>query len=95
MISTILIVWRLTHLLYGESGPYDILGKLRDNLGVYYDEQSLCQGKNEVAKAFCCFWCLSIWVAFVVVLVRKHKLEDTWALSAGAIALQRFIYGSK
>lgn len=83
-----LATWRLSHLLSQERGPYDLLGKLRDWAGVYYDEQSACQGKTELASALCCIWCTSFWVGLL--LARGNPVKAL-AYSAGAILLDKAV----
>lgn len=90
-----LMVWRVSALLTAERGPFDLLGKLRDAVGVYYDEMSQCQGKNEVAKALCCIRCTSVWVGLLAGLL---FFPGAWllyglALSAGAIVVERVVNG--
>jgi len=77
-----LAVWRVTHLLTSEAGPWDVLDHLRTRLG-----------NNFLQGLFDCFYCLSLWVAIGFALV----LGGTWkaalfvwpALSGGAILLER------
>jgi len=90
-----LMVWRVSALLTAERGPYDLLGKFRDVVGVGYDEMSQCQGKNEVSKALCCIRCTSLWVGLVAALL---FFPGAWllyglALSAGAIVVERVVNG--
>ena len=90
---SILATWRLSHLLMAESGPGDILGRLRDRIGVAYDEASAPYGKNIIASAFVCLWCLSVWVGWGVALV---VMPGQWflgglALSAGAIVVNKVV----
>ena len=90
---SILAVWRISNLLVNEQGPGDVLGLLRDRIGVAYDEHSRAYGKNILASAFTCIWCLSVWVGWGVALVTA---PDQWflsglAYSAGAILLDRVI----
>ena len=51
-IISALAVWRLTHLLGKEDGPFDIIYLMRQkaNTGFF-------------AKLLDCFYCLSIWIA--------------------------------
>lgn len=90
-----LVVWRVSSLLTHERGPFDVFGKLRDRLGIYYDEASQCQGRNEVARALCCLWCTSVWVALIAALLffREQWIVYTLALSAGAIGIERIVHG--
>ena len=78
----ILVVWRITHLLQAEDGPWDIVVRLRRRAG-----DGFC------GKLLDCFYCLSLWVAFPVALGLGHGWADRlllWpALSGGAILLER------
>lgn len=47
-----LVVWRLTHLLSKEDGPWDIIFKLRKAAGAGF-----------FGSLLDCFYCLSIWIA--------------------------------
>lgn len=91
LATGVLLTWRITSLLNNESGPFDIFGQVRDLIGVEYDQLSRCQGQNEVAKAVCCTWCLSIWVAFAIVLLRRESVFNALVYSAGAILVETFI----
>jgi len=78
----ILAVWRITHLLGVENGPWNVFGYLRRQFATGFWSSLLG-----------CFYCLSLWVAAPFTLL----LTDAWrerlllwpALSAGAILLQR------
>ena len=82
LILAVLTVWRITHLLHGEDGPWDLVVKLRRMAG-----EGFCGSLLD------CFYCLSIWVALPV----AAGIGSTWmerlllwpALSAGAILLER------
>jgi hypothetical protein len=75
-------VWRVTHLLHAEDGPWDLLARLRR-----------LAGDSVLGKALDCFYCLSIWTA----LPFAGWLGSTWkaklllwpALSGAAILLER------
>jgi len=77
-----LAVWRISHLLAMEDGPWDFLLDLRRLLG-----------RSVVGKLMDCFYCLSLWVSLPFALVigstRKEQLMLWPALSAGAIFLER------
>ena len=79
---SVLCVWRITHLLYTEDGPGDLLVRLRR-----------FAGSGFAGKLLDCFYCLSLWVAApLAFLVPETRLERVlwWpALSAGAILLER------
>ena len=82
LVIGILVVWRITHLFYGEDGPGDVFVRLRR-----------ATGEGFWGSLLDCFYCLSVWVA----LPLAYWLGDTWkhrlllwpALSAGAIMLER------
>jgi len=78
----VLGVWRLTHLLQAEDGPWDIVVRLRRFAG-----QSIWGSLLD------CFYCLSLWVAlpFALGIGETHKEKTLlWlALSGGAILLER------
>jgi hypothetical protein len=75
-------VWRLTHLLNAEDGPWNMLTRMRKRAG-----------NGALGKMLDCFYCLSVWVALPV----AAALGTTWkerillwpALSGAAILLER------
>ena len=77
-----LAVWRVTHLLNAEDGPWEMSVRLRR-----------WGGDGFFGEALDCFLCLSLWVAAPVAAMVSHgPLSDVlfWlALSAGAILLER------
>jgi Protein of unknown function (DUF1360) len=52
-IISILVVWRITHLLGKEDGPFDLVFVLRKKAG-----------EGFFGNLLDCFYCLSIWTAF-------------------------------
>ena len=78
----ILSVWRITHLLYGEDGPWNLFVLLRRRLGDGFWGELLD-----------CFYCLSLWIAvpfaFLLGADWTERLLLVPALSAGAIMLER------
>jgi hypothetical protein len=77
-----LAVWRVTHLVVYEDGPWEVLARLRRRLGSGF-WSSLVD----------CHYCLSLWVAAPVTLVFKPSLAEyplVWlALSGAACLLER------
>lgn len=61
----ILATWRVTSLLSSEGGPYAIFDRLRQRVGVRYDQDGIPYGLNEAAKGLVCPWCLSVWIGAV------------------------------
>jgi hypothetical protein len=79
---SILVVWRISHLFWGEDGPWKLLARFRRRLGDSFAGQLLD-----------CFYCLSVWVAAPLAWWIGPTWEDRvllWpALSAGAILIER------
>lgn len=82
LLLGILSVWRITHLLHAEDGPWDLVVRLRRTAGAGFWGHVLN-----------CFYCLSVWIAapFAIYLGEKQGERILlWpALSAGAILLER------
>lgn len=78
----ILSVWRITHLLHAEDGPWHVVVRLRRRAGEGFWGQLLD-----------CFYCLSVWIAAPLAFFLGDKPSERillWpALSAGAILLER------
>jgi hypothetical protein len=81
-VLTVLTVWRITHLLQAEDGPWDVVVHLRRTAGAGF-----------WGKLLDCFYCLSVWVAApLAVLLGKSWWERAllWpSLSAGASLLEQ------
>ena len=77
----VLAVWRVTHLLHVEHGPWGALTRLRS-----------AAARIGLGDLFACFYCLSLWIAAPA----AWWLGATWpgrliawlALSAGAILVE-------
>jgi len=82
LILGVLAVWRITHLLQAEDGPWDIVVSLRK-----------LAGQSILGKLLDCFYCLSLWVAAPLAWwlgdTWKHRLLLWPALSGAAILLER------
>ena len=87
LVAGVLAVWRITHLLALEDGPFDTVLRLRRALG-----------DGTLGHLMDCFYCLSLWVGLAVAvgidaLGATHSAGATllmWpALSGGALLLQR------
>ncbi len=78
----ILAVWRATHLLNAEDGPWNLVFRLRRLAGTGF-----------WAELLDCFYCLSLWIAAPLAYWVGGNLKEQlllWpALSAGAILLER------
>lgn len=82
LVTAVLAVWRVTHLFWGEDGPWDLLVRLRR-----------LAGNTVVGSALDCFYCLSLWIAAPMAWLMGHGWQERvllWlAFSAGAILLER------
>jgi len=77
-VLAVLAVWRVTHLLAKEDGPWRIFKRLR---------------RSFLETVLSCFYCLSIWVAVPFVWFTGGSLLEkvvVWlALSGAAILLEK------
>ena len=77
-----LCVWRLTHLLHAEDGPWDLLVQLRRRAGEGFWGDLLG-----------CFYCLSLWLAVPLALLLGETVWEKillWpGLSAAACLFER------
>jgi hypothetical protein len=80
----ILAVWRLTHLLQFEGGPFDLIAGWRNLLR-----------RVSLSGLVDCFFCLSLWLAaplaYIIGPSWKERLMLWPALSGGAILLERIV----
>jgi hypothetical protein len=82
VVLATLAVWRVTHLLWTEDGPWRVFARLRD-----------ATRDRFVGRILACFYCLSVWVAMPAALV----VSNTWlegvlvwlGVAGGALLLQR------
>ena len=81
-IITVLVTWRITHLLSKEDGPFDIIYLLRKKAGTGF-----------FAKLLDCFYCLSIWIALPLGIwlgnIWWEKILYWLALSGAACLLEQ------
>ena len=76
--------WRVTNMLIWETGPWMIFTKLREKTGILHDEDGhpIMWPVGNVLK---CFYCTSIWVAIVMVLIVPATVQVILAVSGLAI----------
>lgn len=81
-ILGVLGVWRVTHLLNAEDGPWQVFVRLRR-----------LAGSSIWGEMLDCFYCLSLWVSAPFALLLSSNWRERsllWlALSGGAILLER------
>jgi uncharacterized protein DUF1360 len=82
LLIAVLAVWRITHLLWGEDGPFELLLRLRK-----------LAGRGFVGELLDCFYCLSLWIAIPFAWVMGNNWPERLVLwlsfSGGAILLER------
>jgi uncharacterized membrane protein YesL len=61
----VIVVWRVTHLINAEDGPFDLIIKLRKLLG-----------NSFLGKLMDCFYCLSIWVGLLAALYASTDTKE-------------------
>jgi hypothetical protein len=78
----VIVVWRLTHLISAEDGPFDLIIKLRKALGGSF-----------LGKLMDCFYCLSIWIGLAAALFATDSAREVILLtlyySGAAILLEK------
>jgi hypothetical protein len=83
-IIALLAVWRITHLLSKEDGPFNVIFKLRKQTG-----------QGFFAALLDCFYCLSIWIAIPFGIWTGNntpeKIICCLALSGGACIIEKII----
>lgn len=103
IVILILATWRLSSLLSNpeDDGPWEMFGKFRHLVGVRLDEATgIFYGKNVVAQGVICVWCVSIWIGIAIAISYNFfpsivvMASLPFALSAGAIVLERIVNGT-
>ncbi len=95
-----LAVWRISHLIAKEDGPFDVFGRLKEKAGaVYYGpenrwvvDEGIDGKREELGWLITCPLCLSIWFAIPAALWVSGLRWDavvTWlAISAVASIIE-------
>ena len=82
LLIAVLAVWRATHLLWGEDGPFELFLSLR-NLA----------GRGFLGELLDCFYCLSLGIAIPFAWLMGNSWLERFVLwfgfSGGAILLER------
>jgi hypothetical protein len=77
-----LAVWRMTHLLAEEDGPWDVIARVRTRLGA-----------SILGRMMDCFYCLSLWISLPLAVWLSDGLIGLFihwqALSGAACLFQR------
>ena len=81
-VAGVLAVWRLSHLVVEEDGPWDVFLHLRNGVR-----------RIGFGRLFGCFLCFSVWAAVPFALLLGTRWQEVVllvpALSGGAILLER------
>lgn len=96
LIVVLLSAWRISMLMsdVNEGGPFDILYKIRDILGVQYDEHSRVYGTNVLSRMWICYYCNSFWIGVVLTALLLLNVQITlaalfpFAISGAVILIQ-------
>ena len=78
-----LATYRITLLFSRESGPGDIFGRIRYQLGVRPDEHSKETATGWLSEAILCPYCFSVWVGIVI----TGFILVTHVLNVGNVAI--------
>lgn len=86
-VLSALAVWRVTHLLAEEDGPWDMIASLRSKLGA-----------GIFGRLMDCFYCLSLWLSLPLAIWLGNKswigsLLHWQALSGAACLLEKATEG--
>ena len=79
ILIAVLVLWRVTHLLHAEAGPFRIFTELR-RVG----------GEGFFGQLLDCFYCLSLWLAIPLALLAGQGWEQQlmlWPALSGAACL--------
>ena len=74
LVIALLVVWRVTHLFWGEDGPWDVFVRFRRMVGDGF-----------FGSLLDCFYCLSLWISAPL----AWRLGHTWLEPAVACAFRR------
>ncbi|WP_348797066.1 DUF1360 domain-containing protein [Flavobacterium adhaerens] len=79
----VIVVWRLTHLICLEDGPFDVIFKIRK-----------MAGNTFLGRLMDCFYCLSIWIGLICAYflsgIWQEILILTLYYSGASILLEKF-----
>jgi hypothetical protein len=92
-----LAAWRVSRMFVWDNGPFHIFQKIRDLVGVKYDDRSRRYGETWLAELFACMGCMSVWIGLLFGLIFFHYdihwygyLVISFGLSTVAMFIDRF-----
>jgi hypothetical protein len=80
LLLATLCVWRITHLLQAEDGPWDVVVRLRQ-----------VAGEGFAGKLLDCFYCLSLWISAPFAWGFGESWRERWLLWPSVSALAIFL----
>jgi hypothetical protein len=97
LVIAALAVWRVSHMLVQESGPFSVFATLRFYADATWDTCEV-QRKTAITNALCCVRCTSIWASVGVLALMKlhllgYGLVVVIAVSGLAVMLDRISAG--
>lgn len=69
-LIVVIVVWRLTHLISSEDGPFDLIIKIRK-----------FAGNSFFGKLMDCFYCLSIWIGLLCACYVANSWQEIIAMT--------------
>lgn len=81
-----LATWRISSLLVDEEGPWHVFSKLRNKLGVKYNERNERYTVNVIGEYLNCVWCASYIVGAVVAIIYLFVPMSIYLFSALAFS---------
>lgn len=96
LIFLIIAVWRITSIVYSEG----IFKPVRNLIGIEvlnHDDppEFWFYPDNFIGELFSCFWCLSVWIAILVMLFSLLPYSEfvllPFVMSAGAITIEHIL----
>jgi hypothetical protein len=85
-LLALLGVYRLSHMIAMEEGPFDAFAELREKAGQ----------RTWIGRGLHCPLCLSFWIAlvFAVAITNPTNIALVWlGLAGGCLVLHRLLYG--
>jgi hypothetical protein len=87
LVISVLAVWRVTHLLAAEDGPWELIVRIRKKLG-----------NTGAGHLMDCFNCLSLWVSIPFAFYVADRMLArcvTWLALSGAACLAERLGGGQ
>lgn len=84
-----LAAWRLTIMLTKEAGPWDLVSKLRQAVGIEHGPEGEPVGWPETmpGSLLACPWCVSLWAAALVYPMWRWVPVMAVIIAASAVAI--------